>query len=121
MTRADGGYDKQQREVTQSAGESSAPRTASPSNSKRSILRGPSPAAPSASDDPGLTPLDPAVIRQVLGTLRGLPRPVLEGFTKAFCQRFQDPPEATSIADRICQKPHHDWIEAFLVQHEAAA
>jgi hypothetical protein len=83
------------------------------------IHRSPSPAAPSASVDPGLTPLDPAVIRQVLGTLRGLPRPVLEGFTKAFRKRFQVPEEATSFADRILQKRHHDWIEAFLVQHQA--
>ena len=118
-------YDKQQREVTHSAGESSAPLAASASNSTRSILRGPSPAAPTAAadtgDDPGLTPLDPAVIRQILDTLRGLPRPVLEGFTKAFRKRFQVPEEATSIADRICQRRHHDWIEAYLVQHQRVA
>jgi len=114
-------YDKQQREVTHSAGESAGQSPAS--NGTRSIHRSPSPTAPSAaaeaSDDPGLTPLDPAVIRQVLATLRGLPRPVLEGFTKAFRKRFQVPEEATSIADRILQKRHHDWIEAFLVQHAA--
>jgi DNA recombination protein Rad52 len=114
-------YDKQQREVTQSTGESSAPRTASASNGTRSIHRSPSSAAQSASDDPGLTPLDPAVIRQILASLRGLPRPVLEGFTKAFRKRFQVPEEATSIADRILQKRHHDWIEAFLMQHHAPA
>jgi hypothetical protein len=44
--------------------------------------------------------------------------PVLEGFTKAFRRRFQVPAEAVSIADRICQSQHHDWIEAFLVQHQ---
>ena len=55
---------------------------------------------------------------QILATLRGLPRPVLEGFTKAFRKRFQVPEEATSIADRILQKQHHDWIEAYLVQHQ---
>jgi DNA recombination protein Rad52 len=114
-------YDKQQREVTHSAGESTGQSPAS--NGTRSIHRSPSPTAPNAtaeaSDDPGLTPLDPAVIRQVLATLRGLPRPVLEGFTKAFRKRFQVPEEATSIADRILQKRHHDWIEAFLVQHAA--
>ena len=114
-------YDKQQREVTQSTGESSAPRTASASNGTRSIHRSPSSAAQSASDDPGLTPLDPAVIRQILASLRGLPRPVLEGFTKAFRKRFQVPEEATSIADRILQKRHHDWIEAYLVQHQRVA
>ncbi|GDX73618.1 hypothetical protein LBMAG40_02750 [Cyanobium sp.] len=114
-------YDKQQREVTHSAGESAGQSPAS--NGTRSIHRSPSPTAPNAaaeaSDDPGLTPLDPVVIRQVLATLRGLPRPVLEGFTKAFRKRFQVPEEATSIADRILQKRHHDWIEAFMVQHAA--
>jgi DNA recombination protein Rad52 len=114
-------YDKQQREVTHSAGESSAPLPASTSNGTRAIHRRPSPAAPSASDDPGLAPLDPAVIRQILASLRGLPRPVLEGFTKAFRRRFQVPEEATSIADRILQKRHHDWIEAYLVQQQAVA
>jgi hypothetical protein len=114
-------YDKQQREVTHTAGESTAQGPVS--NGTRSIHRNPSLKAPDAaaeaSDDPGLTPLDPAVIRQVLATLKGLPRPVLEGFTKAFRKRFQVPEEATSIADRILQKRHHDWIEAFLVQHAA--
>jgi hypothetical protein len=31
------------------------------------------------------------------------------------------PEEATSIADRICQKRRHDWIEAYLVQHQRVA
>jgi len=26
-----------------------------------------------------------------------------------------------TIADRISQKCHHDWIEAFLVQHQGSA
>jgi hypothetical protein len=50
--------------------------------------------------------------------VRGLPRPALEGFTKAFRKRFQVPAEVPSIADRICQRRHHDWIETFLVQHQ---
>jgi hypothetical protein len=98
-------HDKQQREVTHAAGESSTPQPGSASNGTRSIHRSP-------------LPLDTAVIRQVLGTLRGLPRPVPEGFTKAFRKRFQVPEEATSIADRICHKRHHDWIEAYLVQQQ---
>ena len=110
-------YDKQQREVTQSAGESGVPLPASTSHGTRSIHRSPSTVAPSTSGDPGLMPLDPAVIRQVLATLRGLPQPQLEGFTKAFRKRFQVPVDAPSIADRILQKQHHDWIEAFMVQH----
>ena len=69
----------------------------------------------------GLLPLDGATIRQIHATVRSLPPPQLEGFTKAFRKRFQVPEEATSIADRICQKRHHDWIEAFLVQHQSAA
>jgi hypothetical protein len=28
------------------------------------------------------------------------------------------PEETSSIADRICQKRHHDWIEAYLLQHQ---
>jgi hypothetical protein len=114
-------YDKQQREVTQAAGNSSAPLPASASNGTRSIHRRPSPTTPSANIDPGLTPLDSATTRQILATLRGLPRPVLEGFTKAFRKRFQVPEDATSIADRILQKRHHDWIEAYLVQHPQVA
>jgi DNA recombination protein Rad52 len=69
--------------------------------------------------DPGLTPLDPATIRQLHTTIRGLPAPVLEGFRKAFRKRFQVPADAPSIADRICQRRHHDWIETFLVQHQS--
>jgi hypothetical protein len=42
---------------------------------------------------------------------------VLEGFSKAFRKRFQVPADAPSIADRICQRQHHDWIETFLVSH----
>ena len=69
------------------------------------------------SPDPGLAHLDPATIHQLCNTIRALPRPVLEGFTKAFRKRFQVPPEDHTIADRICQRRHHDWIEAFLAQH----
>ncbi len=118
-------YDKQQRQVTHSAGDSGALRLPVPATAHRSIQRSPSPVAPAAaaeaSHDPGLIPLDPATTRQILATLRGLPRPVLEGFTKAFRKRFQVPEEATSIADRILQKRHHDWIEAYLVQHQQVA
>jgi DNA recombination protein Rad52 len=67
--------------------------------------------------DPGLMPLDQGTIRQLHATIRALPAPVLEGFSKAFRKRFQVPAEAPSIADRICQRQHHDWIEAFLVSH----
>jgi hypothetical protein len=49
--------------------------------------------------------------------VRGLPKPALEGFTKAFRKRFQVPADAPSIADRICQRRHRDWIETFLVSH----
>ncbi|MCP9910957.1 hypothetical protein KBZ15_13775 [Cyanobium sp. BA20m-p-22] len=61
--------------------------------------------------------LDPGTIQQILATVRCLPRPALEGFTKAFRKRFQVPEEAASIAYRICQRRHHDWIETFLVSH----
>ena len=103
-------YDKQQREVTNSTAPTSAPHS-------------PGPQCNSAAAEPmaemGLEPLDPATIQQILATVRGLPRPALEGFTKAFRKRFQVPPDAPSIADRICQRRHYDWIEAFLVSHRS--
>jgi DNA recombination protein Rad52 len=77
----------------------------------------PAVATPQAQPDPGLSPLDPATIRQLHATIRALPAPVLEGFSKAFRKRFQVPADAPSIADRICQRRHHDWIETFLVSH----
>jgi hypothetical protein len=46
-----------------------------------------------------------------------LPRPPLEALTQGFRKRFSIPDEAATIADRIEQKRHHDWIEAFLASH----
>jgi hypothetical protein len=80
-------------------------------------LVAPAVATPQAQPDPSLSPLDPATIRQLHATIRALPAPVLEGFSKAFRKRFHVPADAPSIADRICQRRHHDWIETFLVQH----
>ena len=77
----------------------------------------PTAAAQPPAGDPGLAPLDQATIRQLHATIRTLPAPVLEGFSKAFRKRFQVPAEAPSIADRICQRRHHDWIETFMVSH----
>ena len=99
-------YDKQQREVTSSAAPTPVP-SANPSSR---------PAQPEV--DPSLDPLDPGTIHQLHSAIRSLPRPALEGLTKAFHKRFQIPPDALSIADRICQRRHHEWIEAFLVQHQ---
>jgi DNA recombination protein Rad52 len=102
-------YDKQQREVTNTV--APPPRSPVPSSA---------PSQPVQSTDPaeaGLEPLDPATVQKLLATVRGLPRPALEGFTKAFRKRFQVPAEVPSIADRICQRRHHDWIETFLVSH----
>ncbi|MFO8237775.1 MAG: hypothetical protein R6U00_05870 [Prochlorococcaceae cyanobacterium] len=49
----------------------------------------------------------------------------LEAFTDAAARpcrrRFQVTADGSTIADRITQQRHHDWIEAFLVQHQAAA
>ena len=103
-------YDKQQREVTSST--VPAPVRHTPALQHNSAA-----AEPTA--EVGLEPLDPATIQRILATVRGLPRPALEGFTKAFRKRFQVPPDAPSIADRICQRRHHDWIETFLVSHTA--
>ena len=127
-------YDKQQREVTRSTEKGERPRdtpTARPTT-LRAVPPAPGTAkteppqeaaAPAAAErpavpDPALAPLDPATIHQLHATIRCLPRPVLDGFTKAFRKRFHVPAEAPSIANRICQRRHHDWIEAFLVQHQ---
>jgi hypothetical protein len=134
-------YDKRQREVTGAAETGERPRSRAASSVRPSPLRVvASPASrpqsaqkpeteatskteppiaegPQPMVDPGLAPLDPATIHQLCDTIRALPRPALEGFTKAFRKRFQVPPEVQTIADRICERRHHDWIEAFLVQH----
>jgi hypothetical protein len=67
--------------------------------------------------DPGQQALDAETIRHLHTSLRALPRPQLESLTRAFRKRFQVPVEAVTIADRINQKCHHDWIEAFLVSY----
>ena len=108
-------YDKQQREVTSSATPAS---NANPSSRPAEAAPRQQPQSPAQQEkDPSLDPLDPGTIQQILATVRGLSRPALEGFTKAFRKRFQVPEEAASIADRICQRRHHDWIETFLVSH----
>jgi hypothetical protein len=61
--------------------------------------------------------LHPETIQHLHNTLRALPRPLLESLSRAFRKRFQVPDTAVTIADRISQKCHHDWIEAFLVSH----
>jgi len=103
-------YDKQQREVTSSTAPTSARH--SPAPQRNSVTT-------EAMAEEGLEPLDPATVQQILATVRGLPRPALEGFTKAFRKRFQVPADAPSIADRIYQRRHHDWIETFLVSHQS--
>jgi len=72
----------------------------------------------SAPTDPGQVVLHPETIQHLHNTLRALPRPLLESLTRAFRKRFQVPDTAVTIADRINQKCHHDWIEAFLVQQQ---
>ncbi len=110
-------YDKAQRQVTSSATPTPVPN-ANPSRRPAEVAPLQQPQSPAQQEpDPSLDPLDPGTIQQILTTVRGLPRPALEGFTKAFRKRFQVPDEAASIADRICQRRHHDWIETFLVSH----
>jgi hypothetical protein len=72
---------------------------------------------PSAPPEASLVALDAETIQHLHNTLRALPRPLLESLTRAFRKRFQVPDTAVTIADRINQKCHHDWIEAFLVSH----
>jgi hypothetical protein len=46
------------------------------------------------------------------------PRPLVESLTRAFRKRFPVPEAAPTIADRISQRCHRVWIEAFVVQHQ---
>ncbi|MCT0215922.1 hypothetical protein KQ298_06235 [Synechococcus sp. CS-1330] len=73
--------------------------------------------APAAQQDAGLIPLDGGTIRALHGAIRQLPRPLLEALTQDFRKRFSISEEVATIDDRIVQKLHHGWIEAFLAQH----
>ena len=121
-------YDKRQREVTSSADPQQRPldhaRQAHsiPQQLPKAATAAGSPAmdaTSAAQQDSGLLPLDAATIRTLHNTIRQLPRPLLEALTQGFRKRFSIPEEAATIADRIVQKRHHDWIEAFLVQHQS--
>lgn len=93
--------------------------TASPAQGRSQATA--STSTPSAPADLGQVPLDAETIQHLHSTLRALPRPLLESLTRAFRKRFQVPEEAATIADRINQKCHHDWIETFLVQRQASS
>ncbi len=132
-------YDKAQRQVRDATGQGegaqrqggqrppvSRPAASAPAGPGTSPAQGRTQAAastpqPSAPADPGQQALDAETIRHLHNSLRALPRPQLESLTRAFRKRFQVPEEAVTIADRINQKCHHDWIEAFLVQVEQVA
>jgi DNA recombination protein Rad52 len=101
--------------IRPAAGASSAAPASPPQGRVQATASTPPPLAPA---DPGQVALDAETIQYLHSTLRALPRPLLEGLTRAFRKRFQVPDEAVTIADRINQKCHHDWIEAFLVQHQ---
>ncbi|CAK6692021.1 RAD52 family DNA repair protein [Synechococcus sp. BA-124 BA4] len=127
-------YDKAQRQVSSAAGQGdgaqrpggqrspvSRPGAGAPAAAGAAPPQGRAQASastpqPSAPADPGQQSLDAETIRHLHTSLRALPRPQLESLTRAFRKRFQVPEEAVTIADRINQKCHHDWIEAFLVQ-----
>jgi hypothetical protein len=132
-------YDKAQRQVSSAAGQGDGaqradgqrptvgrPSAGSPPAAAASPAQGrtqttaPTP-PPSAPADLGQVPLDAETIQHLHSTLRALPRPLLESLTRAFRKRFQVPEAAATIADRINQKCHHDWIETFLVQHQASS
>jgi hypothetical protein len=134
-------YDKQQRQVSAAAGQGqSHGETAGPQRpgGPRSSVNRPAPLVParsapaaaeartqatasttppSALTEASLVALDAETILHLHSTLQALPRPLLESLTRAFRKRFQVPDTAVTIADRISQKCHHDWIEAFLVSH----
>jgi len=116
-------YDKQQRQVSTAGGQGEGPQRQAvlrPAVSRPKSVPPTQSTAPaqsrSATTDPGQVALNPETIQQLHNTLRALPRPLLESLTRAFRKRFEVPDTAVTIADRICQKCHHDWIEAFLVQ-----
>jgi hypothetical protein len=128
-------YDKQQRQVSSAAGRGDGPQQPA---GQRPLASRPAPGGlapittasvpgrtlatastppPSAPADASLVTLDTETIQHLHNTLRALPRPLLESLTRAFRKRFEVPDTAVTIADRINQKCHHDWIEAFLVSH----
>jgi hypothetical protein len=127
-------YDKAQRQVSSTAAHGDGPQRQAGQRSavSRPAVGAPTAAAaspaqgraqvtamtpaPSVPPEPGQGALDAGTIQHLHSTLRALPRPQLESLTRAFRKRFQVPEEAVTIADRINQKCHHDWIEAFLVQ-----
>jgi len=128
-------YDKAQRQVSSAAGQGdgaqlangqrptvgrpsagSSPAAAASPAQGRTQTTAPTP-PPSAPADLGQVPLNAETIQHLHSTLRSLPRPLLESLTRAFRKRFQVPETAATIADRINQKCHHDWIETFLVSH----
>ena len=128
-------YDKQQRQVSNSPGQEEGPQRPAgqcpPANRPAPIAPIPSAApqapgrsqaaaptqSPSGPTDPAQFALDAETIQHLHNSLRALPRPLLEQLTRAFRKRFEVPDTAVTIADRISQKCHHDWIEAFLVSH----
>jgi len=127
-------YDKQQRHVSTAGCQgvvpqrpavqrpsASRPHSVAPAVSTASPVEAHVPATASTQSrsvpaDSGKVALNPETIQQLHSTLRALPRPLLESLTRAFRKRFEVPDTAVTIADRISQKCHHDWIEAFLVQ-----
>jgi hypothetical protein len=131
-------YDKAQRQVSSAAGQgeetqrpvgqrsavnrpaADAQLTAAASRNQARALTTASSPQPSVPADSGQVALDAETIQHLHNTLRALPRPLLEKLTQAFRKRFQVPDTAVTIADRINQKCHHDWIEAFLVSHREA-
>ncbi|MFS6818197.1 RAD52 family DNA repair protein [Synechococcus lacustris Tous-12m] len=103
-------YDKQQRQVIDTTPQrATGPRPETQRAESPRVINQP------VDTSAGLEPLDPNTITKILANVKVLPKPALDGFTKAFRKRFHVPEEATSIADRINQKQHHDWIETYLV------
>jgi len=118
-------YDKQQRQVSTAGGQGEGPQRPAVQRppASRPAPGGPAPITkastplPSAPTEARQAALNPETIQHLHNTLRALPRPLLETLTRAFRKRFEVPDTAVTIADRISQKCHHDWIEAFLVSH----
>ena len=108
-------YDKQQRQVIDTVTQRAETQRATGPRPETQRAESPRVINQPVATSAGLEPLDPNTITKILANVKVLPKPALDGFTKAFRKRFHVPEEATSIADRINQKQHHDWIETYLV------
>jgi DNA recombination protein Rad52 len=98
-------YDKQQRQVSNSAAASPAP-----------VLTAAKQPIAAVAD----APLPPAAISRLQEQIKALAPARLEAFAKGFRSAFQVPEAQPSLAGLITTSRHQRWIEGFLAQSTAA-